>query len=276
MKGTIKDLRMAEDLAGKGRYADALKVVDRMMGVPAQATGTQKVAAIRTAILSNEPLFDDPEIVDRPDGKSEFTLNLLRLRLPGEWSGELLIQRTRWLVAYLDAARSQEVLGLSLQDMSVISELLRDPTVQERIKPDDQATLLAMACDPFFVINDHETVEILLKSASYRAPANASVLQVARSLVQKLRSGVQSNTPNALANREKYRDGLTRLEPVLMMAEIAAEVVGNGVPPDAETLKAKVVERLAGSAPAAPTAPAPTPSDQPKKAGFWGRLFGKS
>jgi hypothetical protein len=287
MKGTVKDLRMAEELAAKGRFADALKVVDRMMGVTPGAAPADKVAAMRAAVLSKEPLVGEEEIVDRPDGQAEIKLNFGRAKLGGEWAGDLLLLRTRWLVAYMDAARSQEVIKIELAEMSMLIDLLQDPQVQQSLKPEDTASLLSLAADPFFIINDHDTVAMLLQSALFRAPASQVALNILRSLVGTLRGNLQKDNPQAIANREKYRASIAKLEPLLVLAETAAEVVGNGVPPDAETIKRLVAERLAsrsaGAPPPAPPPPAaapaaspPPPAEQPKKPGFFGRLFGKS
>jgi len=176
------------------------------------------------------------------------------------------------------------VLKIELTEMSMLIDLLQDPQVQQNLKPEDVASLLSMAADPFFIINDHETVAMLLQSALFRAPASQVALNVLRSLVGTLRGNLQKDNPQAIANREKYRASIAKLEPLLVLAETAAEVVGNGVPPDAETIKRLVAERLSSRStgappPAPPPAPAastPPAAEKPKKPGFLGRLFGKS
>lgn len=277
MKGTIKDLRMAEQLAQKGRHADALKVMDRMMRIPADGTFAAKIPPMRAAILSDEPLLDDDDIavVERGE-QAEVSFNLGRMKIPSEMAGELLILRARWLVADLDANRLQAVLEISLGEMSVLIELLKDEEVKARIKPDDQATILAMACNPFYINNDYEQVMMLMGGALFRAPANVVVLSVLRFNVRNLHANLQKDNPSAIANREKYRAGIELLEPLLRLAETAAEIVGTGPVPEVDTLKRMVKERLGAPAPAAAPAVAPaSATPAPPKPGLLGRLFGK-
>jgi hypothetical protein len=266
MKGTIKDLRLAEQLAQKGRFLDALKMMDRILGLPTDGTFGDKIGPMRAAILADEPLFgaDELAMVTRPDGQAQVSINLGRMKLPADTAAELLTLRARWLVAFVDATRTQPSVELSLGEMSALIEVLKDPDVAARMEPDDQATLLALCCDPFFIINDMESVAGLLQSALFRAPANRAALGILRSLVETLRGNLQKNTPSAVAKRDQVRAGIEALTPLLTLAEAAAEVVGEGPVPDADTVKRRIAERLSGRAPApaeAPPHPPPAPPE---------------
>ena len=288
MKGTVKDLRMASDLAEKGRFADAIRVLDRILGMPAGGDSAAKIAGLKASLSSTEPLIeiDDSEIGDRPDGgegMSGFSLNLARMRIPSETVGQLLGLRTRWFVSRLNAERSQEALQASIQGSMDVIELIQDPAAAAQLAPDDQAEMLCLAVDPFFIVNDYEMVARLLGAALHRAPANALLGSVVASLVQTLQENLGKDNPSAIANREKYRAGLAQLVPLIEVTTVARELVGTGAPGDAkallERISAEILHRQSARASSASAAPAPaTPPQTPPEAakpGLLGRIFGK-
>lgn len=163
MKGTAKDLNLAEDLLRKGRPQDALKMIDRILEIPANASAEQCIEAFRSALAA--PASSLPpeamELIKRGESESVVSGNLLQAKLGSDAAPDIVEFRSRCCVEWLEAAKSQEACKVGLSHAFAVAEVFPD-----------NPTLLALATHPFLITMQYDNVIWLLARAYRLDPKN--------------------------------------------------------------------------------------------------------
>ena len=224
MKGTIGDLRRAEDLASKGRYADAIKIMDRILGIPADADENAVLQALKASLESTARIDDTL----RSEMEARTSLNVTRFRLTADLVSvcSLLEKRMLWLINRVVVEQSEEALLAACNGAYDIIGLLRDHSAAARIALDDQANLLMIAISFWFVMNYYdEQPQILLEAAVRRAPANAKLRAFILQSFSINQANLRKDTPSAVAKRKYYQAMVDLLTNFVDIVNTAAEIV---------------------------------------------------
>ena len=256
LKGTVEDLLMAEKMASRGHFIDAIKVMDCILGIPAGADEDARLQALKESLESTESLVETLRV----EMEERTSLNPTRIRLTADMVSVsvLLPKRMVWLINQLGAEQSEEALLAAVAGAQEINDLLRDHSAAQRIALDDQATLLSVAVSLWFVMDHYDAlVGVLLEAAVRRAPANAKLRELIRQQFASCQANLKKDTPSAVAKRERYRAGVHLLTGFVDIVNTAAEIVdsrafipfsdvpGAGSAPTPKTLLEMVTKRMA-------------------------------
>lgn len=237
MKGTVGDLLLAEDLAKKGRFADAINVADQLLGIPKGANEQARLDSIKAALKSTESASDSihaqiaaTAAMDVVDGQSYIRSNIdpKKARLTNDLLSvaALLKERMNWSMNRLVIEQSQAALWAAVSAAEEIISVVRDESAAELITLDDQATLLAVAASfSLLVYKYDEDLNLLLRAAIRRAPSLLELRDLIRHSLSACQTRLKDNSADALAKRDLYQFGVDLLTSLADIVNTAAEVV---------------------------------------------------
>jgi len=255
MKGTIGTMLLAEDLAAKARYTDAVRLIDQILGIPAGADADARMEAIRAAFHSTESLNDSfleelsqAATVEEIDGKGymKATINPRRVPLNPRLVSvsELLKKRALWTFDQVGVAQSVEALESASCAAQEICGLLEDEDIASQITLDDQAELLILIVGFGLAARAFDDLmKTLLSSAVLRAPANEKVREVIRMSFGMTSQKLQNA---AREMRDVYQAGFDLLSNFADIASTATEILSEsgGNIPERKALLKLIADRM--------------------------------
>ena len=156
MKGTLQDLKMAEDLYAQDRSGDALTIIDRVLQLSVDASADDTVGILRQALQHIEEgrLRAMSKITDRGDGMALILFSPLKIALDGSEVPNLVLLRAKCLVELIEQTHLKIWVNRAVSNSHAIWKLFSG-----------DADLLALAAQPFLMIGERQTAAMFLSRA---------------------------------------------------------------------------------------------------------------
>jgi len=175
VKGTLQDLKTAEDLYAQDRPGDALTIIDRILQLSVDASADDTAGILRQALQHAEKgrLTAVSEVTDRPDGMSAILVSPLRMALQGSEVPNLVLLRAKCLVDLMEQTHLKIWINRAVSNSHAIWKLFSA-----------DADLLALAAQPFLLMGERTTAAMFL----CRALACDSQSQFVNNLIADIRA----------------------------------------------------------------------------------------
>jgi len=195
LNGTIKDLKMVEELYATDREAEAIALIDRILELPEGINPA--IQRLYFLLTEGNKLEVETHVHDVTD---ERTLLSVEMRLGGAFAGDLMIIRSKCFSALLDTPSGRS-------DPNVRRQAVENAEIITRLFSND-SFLLTLAAQSLFMCGELEAALTLLEKAISLDPKNI----IAKATLKVVGAGIEGKTFTAMTEKA-----------LMMMDEISNE-----------------------------------------------------
>jgi hypothetical protein len=171
LSGTLDDWSIAEKLHADGRSADAVQILNGILGIESGIDAGAIDAILRRQLEGpDEKSRELSSMSTMPDGSIRVDVNMGHVRLGARFLPDLLVLRGRCLVDRMDKETFQTPQGPALPHDLVVDAVANSQLLSGYYAND--ATKLALASQPYLKINDWRNFASVLGHALHVEPAN--------------------------------------------------------------------------------------------------------